>query len=433
MRARTWHCGPFDFDLSTPVVMGICNVTPDSFSDGGMHATAPEAFEHARGLLAAGAGIIDVGGESTRPGAEEVPPDVELERVLPVVRELAAQGVAVSVDTRHASVAAACIDAGACIVNDVSGFRSLEMRELAAQSDVGLVVMHMRGTPKTMQEAPVYDDVVLDVEQELSRMATRLSAEGVAPERICLDFGIGFGKNIAHNLALVQATAHFADLGYPLMAAVSRKSFIGAMSAERAPAMRDRASALSAAFMAGQGARILRVHNVAATHEMLRDSHRAIIALGSNMGNSCGHLDDALASLRLNPDVWVGAVSEYVTSEPAYLEAQAPFVNAVALIQTTLTPHELLHMHQSLEAEHGRVRSVENGPRPLDLDIIDYEGVVCADEELDLPHPLALERDFVVTPLLDIMPSCELANGIAVTRDKVTVGQVMGPARDMLA
>ena len=433
MRARTWHCGPFDFDLSTPVVMGICNVTPDSFSDGGMHATAPEALEHARGLLAAGADIIDVGGESTRPGAEEVPPDVELERVLPVVRELAAQGVAVSVDTRHASVAAACIDAGACIINDVSGFRSLEMRELAARSDVGLVVMHMRGTPKTMQEAPVYDDVVLDVEQELSRMAARLSAEGVAPERICLDFGIGFGKNIAHNLALVQATAHFADLGYPLMAAVSRKSFIGAMSAESAPAMRDRASALCAAFMAGQGARILRVHNVAATREMLRDSHRAIIALGSNMGNSCGHLDDALASLRLNPDVWVGAVSEYVTSEPAYLEAQAPFVNAVALIQTTLTPRELLHMLQGLEAEHGRVRSVENGPRPLDLDIIDYEGVVCADEQLDLPHPLALERDFVVTPLLDIMPSCELANGIAVTRDKVTVGQVMGPARDMLA
>lgn len=185
--------------------------------------------------------------------------------------------------------------------------------------------------------------------------------------------------------------------------------------------------------MAGQGARILRVHNVAATREMLRDSHRAIIALGSNMGNSCGHLDDALASLRLNPDVWVGAVSEYVTSEPAYLEAQAPFVNAVALIQTTFTPYELLHMLQSLEAEHGRVRSVENGPRPLDLDIIDYEGVVCADEQLDLPHPLALERDFVVTPLLDIMPSCELANGIAVTRDKATVGQVMGPARDMLA
>lgn len=433
MRARTWHCGPFDFDLSTPVVMGICNVTPDSFSDGGMHATAPEAFEHARGLLAAGADVIDVGGESTRPGAEEVPPDVELERVLPVVRELAAQGVAVSVDTRHASVAAACIDAGACIINDVSGFRSLEMRELAARSDVGLVVMHMRGTPKTMQEAPVYDDVVLDVEQELSRMAARLSAEGIAPERICLDFGIGFGKNIAHNLALVQATAHFADLDYPLMAAVSRKSFIGAMSAESAPAMRDRASALCAAFMAGQGARILRVHNVAATREMLRDSHRAIIALGSNMGNSCGHLDDALASLRLNPDVWVGAVSEYVTSEPAYLEAQAPFVNAVALIQTTFTPHELLRMLQGLEAEHGRVRSVENGPRPLDLDIIDYEGVVCADEQLDLPHPLALERDFVVTPLLDIMPSCELANGIAVTRDKVTVGQVMGPARDMLA
>lgn len=432
MRAREWHCGPFDLDLSSPFVMGICNVTPDSFSDGGMHATAPEAIEHARRLLASGADIIDVGGESTRPGAEEVSPEVELERVLPVVREIAAQGAMVSIDTRHASVAAACVDAGACIINDVSGFRNADMRDVAARSDVGLVVMHMRGTPKTMQEAPAYDDVVFDVEQELMRMVTRLTTEGIEPERICLDFGIGFGKNVVHNLELIQATAHFAELGYPLMAAVSRKSFIGAITAESTPALRDRASALCAAFMVDQGARVVRTHDVAETREMLRDSHRAIIGLGSNMGNSCEHIDDALASLRLDPDIWIGAVSEYVMSEPAYLEAQAPFVNAVAAVQTTLSPHELLRVLHGLEDEHGRVRGVENGPRPLDLDIIDYSGVVCADEELDLPHPLALERDFVVTPLLDIMPGYRLANGVEAVREHAGVGRVIGPARDVL-
>lgn len=432
MRAREWHCGPFDLDLSSPFVMGICNVTPDSFSDGGVHATAPEAIEHARKLLASGADIIDVGGESTRPGAGEVSPEVELERVLPVVRELAVQGAMVSIDTRHASVAAACVDAGACIINDVSGFRDADMRDVAARSDVGLVVMHMRGTPKTMQDAPAYDDVVYDVEQELMRMVTRLTTEGVEPERICLDFGIGFGKNVVHNLRLMQATAHFAELGYPLMAAVSRKSFIGAITGKSAPASRDHASALCAAFMVDQGACVVRVHNVVETREMLRDSHRAVIGLGSNMGNSCGHIDDALTSLRLNPDIWIGAVSEYVMSEPAYMEAQDSFVNAVAAIQTTLPPRELLRVLHGLEEEHGRVRGIENGPRPLDLDIIDYSGVVCADEELDLPHPLALERDFVVTPLLDIMPGYVLANGVAATHDDVTVGKVTGPAREVL-
>ena len=165
---------------------------------------------------------------------------------------------------------------------------------------------------------------------------------------------------------------------------------------------------------------------------MLRDSHRAVIGLGSNMGNSCGHIDDALTSLRLNPDIWIGAVSEYVMSEPAYMEAQDSFVNAVAAIQTTLPPRELLRVLHGLEEEHGRVRGIENGPRPLDLDIIDYSGVVCADEELDLPHPLALERDFVVTPLLDIMPGYVLANGVAATHDDVTVGKVTGPAREVL-
>lgn len=432
MRATEWHCGAFELDLSTPFIMGILNVTPDSFSDGGMHESAEAALEHAHKLLASGASIIDVGGESTRPGAEEVDEREELARVLPVVDELARGGVAVSIDTRHALVASECVDAGACIINDVSGFRAQAMRDVAARSDVGLVVMHMRGTPQTMQRNPSYDDVVLEVEHELLHLVRRLEAEGVEPERICLDPGVGFGKGVLHNHALVCATEHFVDLGFPFMAAVSRKSYVGAMSAQSAPLARDEASALCAAYMVSHGARIVRAHNVALTQEILRSSHRALIGLGSNMGNSLAHLDDALAELRMHPDIWLGAISEYVVSEPAYYEDQDPFVNAVAELQTTLTPHELLHLLQQIENQHGRVRSLENGPRVLDLDIIDYEGVVLEDEELTLPHPLALERDFVVTPLLGVISEYTLANGERVTRDRVRVGKVRGVVDGML-
>lgn len=411
--------------------MGILNVTPDSFSDGGEHASVEQALAHARKMLAEGADIIDVGGESTRPGADEVSDAEELARVLPVVRELASAGVAVSVDTRHALVAAECVDAGACIINDISGFRDRKMREVAARSDVGLVVMHMRGEPKNMQNDPRYADVVYEVEIELGRMVRRMEAEGIERERICLDVGVGFGKRADHNQELVQATGHFAELGYPTMGAVSRKSFIGVMSGIEIPAMRDRASALCAAYMINQGANVVRVHNVQETREMIQNSRRAIIGLGSNMGNAGAHLDAAIDALRFCEDVWVGAISQYVTSEPAYFEAQAPFTNAIAVIQTTLSPHELLEKLHEIENEQGRVRTVANGPRTLDLDIVDYEGVVSNDPELTLPHPLALERDFVVTPLLELMPACVLADGTQVTRAGVRVGRVQGDATQL--
>lgn len=426
MRAGIWQCSTFTFDLSRPLIAAICNVTPDSFSDGGMHATTRSAVAAAHDMLDAGADIIDVGGESTRPGSDEVSCEEELARVLPVVRELVARGVAVSVDTRHARVAAQSVDAGACIINDVTGFRDRAMREVAKTSDVGLIVMHMRGEPKTMQDDPVYEDVCDDVERELLRMADRLQAEGIAPERICLDPGVGFGKRVDHNQALVQATARFADSGYPLMAAVSRKSYIGAMTGIDVPAQRDRASALCAAFMADQGAQVLRVHNVSATLEMIKTSHRAVLGLGSNMGNASGHIDKAIEDLRHNPAIWVGAVSRYVESEPAYMTAQAPFVNAIAVVQTTLDPYELLDALHELEANQGRTRTIANGPRTLDLDIVDYEGVQSDDKVLVLPHPLALERDFVVTPLLDTLPGYVLANGVPVTRDGISVGRVSG-------
>lgn len=429
MRAANWHCGQFDFDVTKPVIMGICNVTPDSFSDGGAHATTAEAIEHAHALIEAGADIIDVGGESTRPGSDEVPAEDELARVIDVVRALCSDGVKVSIDTRHALVAEACVRAGACIINDVSGFRSREMRDVAIRSDAGLVVMHMRGNPKTMQNAPEYDDVVTEVQRDLERMARRLEMEGVDANRICLDFGIGFGKSLTHNHELIAATERFAELGYPLMSAVSRKSFIGAVSGEIEPARRDFASSLCSAFMASMGAQVIRTHNAGLMREVLEHSHRAIVSLGSNMGNSCAHIDEALAELGQNPAVWIGIVSEYVISKAAYMENQADFVNAVAAVQTMLSPGELLRILQGIENDHGRVRDIENGPRSLDLDIVDYESVVMNDDDLVLPHPLARERDFVVTPVLSILPGYELANGIKLSHDDVRVGEVRGLAR----
>ena len=299
------------------------------------------------------------------------------------------------------------------------------MRELAWASDVGLVVMHMRGKPKTMQDDPTYENVVEEVESELLDAARKLLSRGVAQERICLDVGIGFGKRPEHNQALVAASARFAELGYPVLAAVSRKSFIGAAAGIAEPNMRDRASALCAAFMMGCGAQIARVHDVELTREVLRTSRRAVIGMGSNLGNTSEYLDEALDDMRRNENIWVGAVSDYLTSEPAYLTDQPAFTNAVAVIQTTLSPRELRCELQAIENAHGRVRTVANGPRTLDLDVVDYEGVTSEDPELVLPHPLACERDFVVTPLLSIMPNYVLADGAAVSHSSPSVGAIM--------
>lgn len=189
-----WKCGSYAFDTQLPVVMGILNVTPDSFSDGGSYADVDAAVAAGKKMHEEGALIIDVGGESTRPGSAEVPAEEEMRRVLEVVRRLADEGICVSIDTRHAPVARACVDAGASILNDVSGFRDPAMVDVAVGSEAGLIVMHMQGEPKTMQEAPHYDDVVTDVRDYLVDQARMLEARGVARERISIDFGPGFGK-----------------------------------------------------------------------------------------------------------------------------------------------------------------------------------------------------------------------------------------------
>jgi dihydropteroate synthase len=217
-----------------------------------------------------GAAIIDVGGESTRPGSDEVSVEEELARVLPVVTRLAEEGLVVSIDTRHALVARACVEAGAAIINDVSGFRDQAMVDVAASCDAGLVVMHMLGEPKGMQVDPHYEDVVGEVRDYLLGQAGMLEAAGIARERICIDPGPGFGKTFEHNLALLRETAAFASLGYPLMAAYSRKGFIGAFAGVVETSERVAGSVVVAVYAAQRGARVLRVHDVAPTVEALR-------------------------------------------------------------------------------------------------------------------------------------------------------------------
>jgi dihydropteroate synthase len=265
-----WHCANFIFNTEAPLVMGILNVTPDSFSDGGEHDAPAAAIAHARLMCKQGAHIIDVGGESTRPGSDEVSLDEELARVLPVVRQLAAEGIAVSIDTRHAAVARACVEAGAVIINDISGFRDPAMVEVATGCEAGLVVMHMLGEPKDMQVDPHYGDVVVEVSAYLLTQAHMLEEAGVAPERICVDPGPGFGKTYEHNLALLRATRVLALLGYPLMVAYSRKGFIGALTGVEVARERVVGSVAVAVWAALQGAHVLRVHDVAPTTEALR-------------------------------------------------------------------------------------------------------------------------------------------------------------------
>lgn len=242
------------------LVMGVLNVTPDSFSDGGRFAGPDEAAAAGRALLAQGAAIVDVGGESTRPGAEAVDPDAELSRVVPVLERL--RGAPVSVDTRRAAVAARALDAGAAVINDVSAGADPEMFPLVADRGAGLVLMHMRGEPATMQAAPRYDDVVGEVEAFLLARAAAAGEAGVPRDRILIDPGIGFGKTLEHNLALLRALPRLARHGYPVLVGVSRKSFLGRLTG-RGVGERGPATLAAVALCAAAGAAVVRVHEPA--------------------------------------------------------------------------------------------------------------------------------------------------------------------------
>ncbi len=271
MSVPLWHCGSHRLPLDRPLVMGILNVTPDSFSDGGRFVDTDSAVEHGLAMLSDGADLVDVGGESTRPGAAEVSIAEETERVLPVVTRLAEEAsVPVSIDTRHAEVAAACLEAGAAIVNDVSGFRDEAIVGVVAGSDCGCVVMHMLGEPGTMQEEPAYEDVVGEVRAYLLERAAALEAAGVARERIAVDPGIGFGKTVEHNLELLRRLPELVETGYPVVVGASRKSFIGTLLGVEEPSGRVAGSVGVAVRAAESGAAVLRVHDVRETADALR-------------------------------------------------------------------------------------------------------------------------------------------------------------------
>ena len=268
--ALVWHCGGHRFAIGTlPLVMGIVNVTPDSFSDGGRFADPAAAIDHGLSLVAEGADILDVGGESTRPGAAPVPEADELARVLPVVAGLAQRTTTpLSVDTMKAAVARRCLDAGAAIVNDVSGLTAdPDMPAAVAEAGAGVVVMHMQGTPQTMQVKPTYGDVVAEVAGFLEARLRSLADVGISPDAVCLDPGIGFGKTLDHNLALLAHLDSVARLGRPVCLGVSRKGFIGKLCG-RERDDRLAGSLAVACFAAARGtAHVLRVHDVAATRD----------------------------------------------------------------------------------------------------------------------------------------------------------------------
>ncbi|HEV7392356.1 MAG TPA: dihydropteroate synthase [Burkholderiales bacterium] len=262
------HCGSYKLALERPLIMGVVNVTPDSFSDGGRYASQQDAVRHARALIAAGADILDIGGESTRPGAAAVSIDEERRRVLGVIEELAGCGVPISVDTRKPQLMGEAIAAGASFINDISALEEPGALEVIAQSTVAVCLMHKQGEPQNMQQSPHYDDVVQEVRNYLAARVDAAEGAGIARERIVIDPGFGFGKTYDHNLALVRALPLLATLGVPVLAGLSRKAMLGRIIG-RAAGERVHASVAAALFAAARGARILRVHDVLATRDAL--------------------------------------------------------------------------------------------------------------------------------------------------------------------
>lgn len=264
-----FHCGSHTLDLSRPRVMGIVNVTPDSFSDGGQFASTQLAIEHGLRLVEEGADMLDIGGESTRPNAEPVTLQEELRRVIPVIEALAGRSsILISIDTYKPQVMRAAIAAGASLVNDVRGLQESGAIEVVAASDAGVCLMHMPGTPQTMQNDPQYGDVVVEVRDFLLGRAARCEAAGIARNRIMLDPGFGFGKRSVHNIALLRELEQLCSFGYPILAGLSRKSVLGQITgnsvADRLPA-----SLAAAVIAVMNGAHVVRVHDVRATKDAL--------------------------------------------------------------------------------------------------------------------------------------------------------------------
>ena len=408
--------------------MGVVNVTPDSFSDGGQWYGADAAIAHGLELVAQGADIVDVGGESTRPGAQRIPVEEELRRVGPVVTELVRAGVPTSIDTMRAQVAEFAVSQGVQLVNDVSGgLADPDMARLVAAAGVAYVVMHWRGHSRDMYARAVYHDVVAEVRDELARRVDEVTKAGVSPDHMVIDPGLGFGKRGEHNWPLLASLAELSVLGgrrFPVLVAASRKRFIGRLLAgpdgePRPFSGSDDATMALTALAAAQGAWCVRVHRVTGNADAVRvaaawrDARRndAVLAIGSNLGDRLGILRAAVTEIANLPGTELLAVSPVYETDPVGGPAQPEYLNAVLTVRTGLAARELLGQLNRIEAAHDRVREVRFGPRTLDIDIISYSDQTSDDPVLTLPHPRARERAFVLVPWHDIDAEATLPEG----------------------
>jgi dihydropteroate synthase len=400
----------------SPALMGVLNVTPDSFSDGGRHFEPAAAIARARTMVAEGAAIVDVGGESTRPGHAPVTEEEELRRIVPVLEALRRDFDApVSVDTSKAAVAREAARLGASVINDVWGFRrDPGMADAVAETASAVVVMHNR------ESVDAAIDILDDVERAFERSLAIAARAGVAFSRILLDPGVGFGKTPEQNHACIWRLDRFRRFGCPILVGLSRKSFVGRIVGDQ-----RRLGTLAADMIALlRGASVLRVHDVmenrvaldmfnalSASAEPLpppeprRDGRASVVfALGGNIGDKAGALRRALRALGSLPGIELTAVSRLYRTAPWGKTDQDWFVNACALARTDLAPEALLDQVKALEVELGREPGERWGPRVIDIDIIDYDSVVLGGPRLTLPHPELFNRAFVLVPLAEIAP-----------------------------
>jgi dihydropteroate synthase len=406
----------------SPQLMGILNVTPDSFSDGGRHIDPSVAVARAKAMIDEGAAIVDVGGESTRPGHLPVSEAEELGRVVPVLEALTDLDASISIDTSKAAVAREAARLGACVINDVWGLqRDPGMADAVAETGSAVVIMHNR------EQADPVIDILDDVERFFERSLNLAAAAGAPFGRILLDPGVGFGKTRQQNHACIWNLDRFRRLGAPILVGLSRKSFIGGIiDAEVDRRLPGTLAADTIALM--RGASVLRVHDVAENRAALavfmalkgaaapllaepKDDGKArvVLALGGNVGDKVASLRRTLRAIAGEPGVELTAVSRFYRTPPWGKTDQDWFVNACALARTTLKPEALLERVKALEVELGRAPTERWGPRVIDIDLIAYDDVTLKTERLTLPHPELFNRAFVLVPLAEIAPDLVVA------------------------
>jgi dihydropteroate synthase len=432
---RARHRDTFLSALKTsPQLMGILNVTPDSFSDGGRHSDLAAAVARARAMVADGAAIVDVGGESTRPGHVPVPEDEELRRVVPALEALAELDAPISIDTSKANVAREAARLGACVINDVWGLqRDPGMADAVAETGSAVVIMHNR------DEKDPTIDILDEVERFFERSLNLAAGAGVPFVRILLDPGVGFGKTRQQNHACIWNLDSFRRLGAPILVGLSRKSFIGGIiDAEVDRRLPGTLAAGTIALM--RGASVLRVHDIVENRAALavfmaleaaaappiaakpKDGKaRVVFALGGNVGDKAKSLRSALRAIAGEEGIELTAVSRLYRTAPWGKTDQDWFVNACALARTSLKPEALLERVKRLEVELGREPTERWGPRVIDIDLIAYDDVALKTEGLTLPHPELFNRAFALVPLAEIAPDLIIA-GVRVGDAAVRLG-----------